>query len=75
MLGGGYLLNSRIGVGIEAGVLSPLGDINKIEFQTNYGLSTHFFLPVNRKRLNVRFSLTTVDGKNYKPTIAIGLLR
>jgi hypothetical protein len=75
MLGGGYLLNSRIGVGIEAGVLSPLGDINNIEFQTNYGLSTHFFLPVKRKRLNVCLSVTTVDGKNYKPTVSIGLLR
>jgi hypothetical protein len=75
MLGGGYLLNSRIGVGIKAGVLSPLGNFNNIEFQTNYGLSTHFFLPVKRKRLNIRLSVTTVDGKNYKPTIAIGLLR
>ena len=75
MLGGGYLLNSRIGVGIEAGVLSPLGDINNIEFQTNYGLATHFFLPVKRKRLNVRLSVTTVDGKNYSPTVSIGLLR
>lgn len=75
ILGGGYLLNTRLGVGVEAGILSPLGNINNIEFQTNYSLSTHFFLPVNRKRLNIRLSVTTVDGKNYKPTMAIGMLR
>ncbi len=75
MLGGGYLLNSRVGVGVESGVLSPLGNVDNVEFKTNYGLSTHFLLPIKRKKLNVRLSITTVDGKNYKPTIAIGLLR
>lgn len=75
MIGGGYLLNSRVGFGFESGVQSALGDANAIEFKANYGIATHFFLPVKRKKLNVRMSISSVDGKNFNPTISIGLLR
>jgi len=75
MIGGGYLLNPKIGLGVESGIQSVLDDASAIEFKANYGLSAHFFLPVKRKRLNLRMSISTVDGKNYKPTFSIGLLR
>jgi len=75
MIGGGYLLNSRVGFGLESGIQSALGDANAIEFKANYGIATHFFLPVKRIKLNVRMSISSVDGKNFNPTISIGLLR
>ena len=75
MIGGGYLLNSRVGLGIESGIQSFLGDVNSIEFQPNFGISAHFLLPIKRKKLNVRMSITSVDGRDYKPTISIGLLK
>lgn len=75
MIGGGYLLNSRVGFGIESGIQSFLGDLNSIELHSNYGVSAHFLLPIKKKKLNVRMSITSVDGRDYKPTISIGLLR
>lgn len=75
MIGGGYLLNSRVGLGIESGIQSFLGDVNSIEFQPNFGISAHFLLPIKKKKLNVRMSITSVDGRDYKPTISIGLLK
>ena len=75
MLGGGKLLTSKIGLGADFGLITPVGDINNIDLKPNYSLSAHFFIPFKQKQINFRFSLSSIDAKQFVPSISIGLLR
>lgn len=75
MIGGGKLLIDNIGIGADVGVLSQTGNIDSIALTPNYAISSHFFIPINQKQLNIRLSLSTTDAKQFTPTISIGLLR
>ena len=75
MIGGGRLLVDKIGIGIDVGVLTQTGDIESIDFAPNYAISSHFFIPINQKQLNIRLSLSTIDARQFNPTISIGILR
>ena len=75
MFGGGKLLTSAFGIGADVGLATNLGGIDKIDLRPNYALSTHFFISVKQKQINFRFSISSVDAKEFKPSITIGLLR
>ena len=75
MLGGGKLLNSTFGLGVDFGLITPAGDINNIDLKPNYSLSAHFFVPVKQMQINLRFSLSSTDAKRFHPNISVGLLR
>ena len=75
MLGGGKLLTSTIGLGADFGLITPTGDINNIDLKPNYSLSANIFIPVKQKQINFRFSLSSIDAKQFHPDISIGLLR
>ena len=75
MLGSGKLLTSTIGLGADFGLTAPTGDINNIDLKPKYSLSAHFFIPVKQKQINFRFSLSSIDAKQFLPSISIGLLR
>jgi hypothetical protein len=75
MIGGGKLLTSTIGLGADFGLITPTGDINDIQLKPNYCLSAHFFIPVKQKQINFKFSLSSIDAKQFHPSISIGLLR
>jgi hypothetical protein len=75
MIGGGKLLTDNIGVGADIGVLTNTGDIDLIDFKPNYGIASHFFIPINQKQINIRLSLSTLDAKQFVPSVSIGLLR
>jgi|TARA_B100001059_G_scaffold95864_2_gene95089 hypothetical protein len=75
MFGGGKLLTSAFGIGADVGLATNLGGIDKIDLRPNYALSTHFFIPVKQKQINFRFSISSVDAKEFMPSITIGLLR
>jgi len=75
MFGGGKLLTSAFGIGADIGLATKLGDVDEIDFEPNYALSTHFFIPVKQKQINFRFSISSIDAKVFEPSITIGLLR
>jgi len=75
MFGGGKLLTSAFGIGADVGLATSLGNIEEIDLDPNYALSTHFFIPVKQKQINIRFSISSTDAKAFKPSITIGLLR
>lgn len=75
MLGGGKLLNPTVGLGVDFGLITPTGDGNKIDLKPNYALSAHIFIPVKQKQIDLRFSVSSTDAKQFQPIISIGLLR
>lgn len=75
MFGGGKLLAKAIGVGFDLGLITPTADIDNIDLNPNYAFSTHCFLPIKQKQINLRFSISTKDAKQFSPSVSIGLLR
>ena len=74
-LGGGKLMTSKVGLGADFGLLTSSGDINNLNLKPNYSLSAYLFIPVKQKQINFRFSLSSINVKQFRPAVSVGFLR
>jgi len=74
MFGGGKLISQKLGVGLEVGPITKLGQ-ETIDFHTNFSLSSYIIIPIKNKKLTFRLSLSTLNAKTYYPSISFGFLR